>query len=169
MNEFEIHPLSASDWRAYKFIRLLSLKESPDSFGSTFEREVLFSDDTWKSRLCSSESNIDSVIWAALIDGGPVGLVSGVLHNTNPGCTGVYQMWVTPRYRGMGLGSTLINRVIEWTRENGGRKLQLSVNTDNKKALSIYRKAGFIPVGSQNTLRKDSTLMEQPMELTIMR
>jgi len=51
MSNFEIKSLSECDWREYKTIRLESLQDSPDSFGSTYEREISFSPEQWKSRL----------------------------------------------------------------------------------------------------------------------
>lgn len=35
----------------YKAFRLLSLQTSPEAFGSTYAREVAFTDDVWYSRL----------------------------------------------------------------------------------------------------------------------
>jgi len=35
----------------YKDFRLLSLKTNPEAFGSTFAREVAFSDEVWRSRI----------------------------------------------------------------------------------------------------------------------
>lgn len=35
----------------YKTFRLLALKTNPEAFGSTYEREIAFSDDIWYGRL----------------------------------------------------------------------------------------------------------------------
>lgn len=37
----------------YKAFRLYSLKTAPNSFGSTYEREVAFTDDVWYNRLAN--------------------------------------------------------------------------------------------------------------------
>ncbi|VUC36333.1 unnamed protein product [Clonostachys rosea] len=36
----------------YKAFRLLSLKQSPESFSSSYEREIAFPDETWIKRVC---------------------------------------------------------------------------------------------------------------------
>lgn len=37
----------------YKAFRLYSLKTAPNSFGSTYEREIAFTNDVWYNRLAS--------------------------------------------------------------------------------------------------------------------
>ena len=37
----------------YKDFRLLALKTDPDAFGSTYAREIAFTDDVWCSRLAN--------------------------------------------------------------------------------------------------------------------
>jgi hypothetical protein len=51
MSEINLHILSMGDWQVYKSLRLASLKDSPDSFGATYERESEFPDSEWISRL----------------------------------------------------------------------------------------------------------------------
>ncbi|MDP2284085.1 MAG: hypothetical protein Q8L06_08090, partial [Pseudohongiella sp.] len=46
-----IRPLTPSDWQRYKSIRLRSLENSPDAFGSTFERELTLTDEEWQARV----------------------------------------------------------------------------------------------------------------------
>jgi len=40
----------------YKEFRLLSLKVAPEAFGSTLERELAFTDETWHSRLANPQA-----------------------------------------------------------------------------------------------------------------
>lgn len=40
----------------YKAFRLLALKTAPEAFGSTFARELAFTDDFWYIRLSSPEA-----------------------------------------------------------------------------------------------------------------
>jgi hypothetical protein len=40
----------------YKEFRLLSLKLAPEAFGSTLERELAFTDETWYDRLANPQA-----------------------------------------------------------------------------------------------------------------
>lgn len=40
----------------YKAFRLYALKNEPEAFGSTYEREVKFTDEEWYSRLANPEA-----------------------------------------------------------------------------------------------------------------
>jgi hypothetical protein len=40
----------------YKAFRLLALRTDPDAFGSTYAREIAFSDDVWYNRLANPKA-----------------------------------------------------------------------------------------------------------------
>ncbi len=55
----------------------------------------------------------------------------------------LYSLTVRPRYRGMGIGSALTQRVIDQSRVEGAAGLFLDVFEDNAPAIALYRKLGF--------------------------
>jgi len=164
MSQYKIIELSTSDWSEYKSIRLNSLQDSPDSFGSTYEIEAAFTMEQWKSRLSVSPVTHDSLALAAVADKSFIGLVSCVIHTSDSKSAHLYQMWVSPNYRGMGVGTALIDRAKKWAASSGVRKLLLSVTTVNAEAFSLYQSIGFHPVGDLEPLREGSSLQSQPME-----
>jgi RimJ/RimL family protein N-acetyltransferase len=50
-------------------------------------------------------------------------------------------------YCGLGIGSLLIKKVIEWAELNGVEKIDLEVFEDNTNAIALYKKFGFIEEG----------------------
>ena len=56
-------------------------------------------------------------------------------------------MAVAPDRRGAGIGSALMAEAIKWAREFGVEKLALSVYPDNRGALRLYAKFGFVVEG----------------------
>ena len=164
MSNHSIRELSDSNWLEYKAIRLRSLQDSPDSFGSTYEREALFQTEQWKARLRVSPSIHDAVAFAAIVGESYVGLLSCVIQEPATRSAHLYQMWVAPEYRGDGVGMALVEQVRKWAYKRNIEKLLLSVTTVNSAAMSLYRKIGFEAIGETELLRPGSTLESQIME-----
>jgi ribosomal-protein-alanine N-acetyltransferase len=51
---------------------------------------------------------------------------------------------VSPEFRGKGVGSTMMKRVLEVAKEKGCRSIILSVRQSNSAAISLYRRFGFV-------------------------
>lgn len=54
---------------------------------------------------------------------------------------------VFPQFRGMGIGTQLVQMLIEQAMQRDGIFISLEVRVSNKQAISIYRKLGFHEVG----------------------
>jgi len=167
MTDIEIKVFFERDWETYKFLRLTSLKDSPDSFGSTFEREAEFSEDEWKARINTTEGPIHALPLFVELKGKPVGLVWGLVHTLELNSGHIYQMWVSPDHRGLGIGRALLIRIISWAKELQLSSLLLAVTTSNTAAVTLYESFGFIPSGETESLREDSVLVTQTMILNL--
>jgi len=55
----------------------------------------------------------------------------------------IHELFVHPKYRGHGIGSTLLNRAIEYARRRARRLMGLWVGAENLHAKEFYRKRGF--------------------------
>jgi len=55
----------------------------------------------------------------------------------------LYSLRVRLTYRGMGLGETLCQRVIDLARQDGAKELSLVVHEHNRRAAALYCKLGF--------------------------
>lgn len=66
------------------------------------------------------------------------------------------------RYRGMGLGEQLARKMISYADENGAKELWILVRENNRPALTLYEKMGFIkvdmPVFSEILRKERNTL-----------
>ena len=93
----------------------------------------------------------NSCIWVACCDEKIVGQLSvmgGSLLRTQH--VGVIEMFVHPEFREQGLGSKLLAKCVSWCEENAYlQKLELSVISDNHRAIALYQKTGFIQEGCQ--------------------
>jgi ribosomal protein S18 acetylase RimI-like enzyme len=167
MNKFRIRGLEPEDWQFYKRVRLSSLKDSPDSFGATYEEELLLTDSEWLSRL---HPNLDEAISLPLgveVDGYVVGLAWGLIHNSDLKVAHIYQMWVSPEARGKGIATTLLDEIRTWALSEKCLSIELSVTASNSTAVGLYHAYGFSPAGKLEELRAGSGLFVQPMVMEL--
>jgi GNAT superfamily N-acetyltransferase len=61
------------------------------------------------------------------------------------------RLYVRPQYRGFGLGSALLNRLIEEARNAGYDKMYADTLTSMDSAMRLYRAFGFREVASYST------------------
>ena len=58
--------------------------------------------------------------------------------------TGEFGIVIAKKYQGQGIGTELMNQLIEWAKNNGiTKKISLITRADNVKAVSLYMKFGF--------------------------
>ena len=155
------------EWRLYRDLRLRALIDAPDAFGSTFEREAAREDAEWENRLSVGATAHGQLPVVALIDEMPVGLAWCRLDEQDPTVAQIFQVWVSPDYRGQGVGRQLTDAVIAWARTLGVRTLRLGVTPSHPAALQLYRQAGFVSAGAAEPLRPGSLVLCQPMRLTL--
>lgn len=162
----EVRSLTASDWREYRDIRLRSLLDSPDAFGSTYEAEVVRTDEAREAReariTAASTSGKDSVLFAIYL-AKVCGLAWCKLSPSVPEEAELYQMWVDPALRGEGIGRALLEESLAWANSVGAHRVRLGVTATNSPAMHLYTSHGFYPIGYLKPLRDGSGLLMQEM------
>ncbi len=64
------------------------------------------------------------------------------------GYLGIFSMHTVRAFRGRGLAANMLNELCRWGRTEGVQTAFLQVELDNKVAVSVYEKAGFVPAYS---------------------
>jgi ribosomal protein S18 acetylase RimI-like enzyme len=167
MAHIEIREFKRDEWDLYRSLRLSSLRDSPDSFGSTLDMESKFPDQEWENKLSLSSGLAQVIPLVALIDNDAKGLAWGVLRKSDLKEAHIYQMWVAPEARGSGLGKALLSRIIAWAKNLELTALVLSVTDKNIEAIKLYRSFSFEPSGEPVLIRKRTDLLAQPMKLDL--
>jgi RimJ/RimL family protein N-acetyltransferase len=155
----EIRPARPTDAPLLRELRLRALRDSPDSFGPTFEQAAAEPEEYWE-RWAGGADGRFHVFLAFDGDGAPLGLVSGSVRQ--PGLGGFGALWVSPAARGSGLGRRLVETVCTRLEELGCRRITLSV-TDGNPAERLYESLGFARTGERHPLRDGSPLFEVTM------
>jgi len=125
----------------YRTLRLQSLKENPEAFGSSFEEESKMELEFFKKRL----SDPDNVTFGVFNNHNLIGILTlrtsqriKTKHNGH-----LVAMYVDKDHRRKGIGKLLIKKVISYAKNHGIMNLFLTVTSSNKEAIKLYEHMGF--------------------------
>lgn len=153
--------LTPTDWALLKQIRVLSVGDSPDAFGTTLAEVRAQSDTYWQELARGFASELQALFVA--IDGTvPVGSTYTRVGGGGYGHIG--SMWVAPPRRRHNLGRRLLGTGIDWLIASGVSIAQLWVTEGNAPATALYRSFGFDYTGERERLREGSDLYRVQMQ-----
>jgi GNAT superfamily N-acetyltransferase len=157
-NNYTVRHANASDASALRAIRLESLVDTPEAYGSIYEDVVHWSDARW--RRAALESNF----FLGERGGEVVGMASGGSNVAHPGTHWLFAMYVTPSARGTGVAASLVEVVSSWARRDGADALYLHVTESVARARAFYEKMGFRYNGERISMDRDPSLTLVTME-----
>lgn len=142
----EIRVLNEQDTQAYRTIRLNALKNSPESFGSSYEEEADFTDERFLQRLIKPNSftygafEEDQLVGICLLAFQPRKKMN---HRAE-----IFSMYIEPDFRSKGVGKKLIMQAIKAAHERKTvEQIYLTVVSSNKVAKALYISLGFKTYG----------------------
>jgi len=150
---FTITRATEADWSAYKQIRLRSLLEAPEAYGSSHERELGLTEDEGRARAASGR-----LILARDDEYGVVGTAAGLLGED--GHLDLVGMFVAAEVRGRGCAELLLDAVVAVAREDGATRVVLRVTDGNAAAARLYTRYGFTETGHRWPMEREPSLTE---------
>lgn len=150
-----VREVTAGDWELMRDMRLAALAEAPHAFGSTYAREVAFTEAQWRGRI--SDRSVTYLAYDEPGGAAPAGL-AGV--HVEDGTAEVVSMWVRPGCRGRGVGEALVEATASWAKSRSFPALFLWVTESNAPARELYARCGFAPTGESQPLPSDPSLPE---------
>ena len=148
-SRFTVRRLDVSDAEAFRSIRLEGLRDEPDAFGSTFEKESTEPGGFWADRLTRN------AIFGGFCGDRLVGVAGFyVLAATKLSHKGVlWGMYVAPKARGSGLAAALVETLLEHACREV-EQVQLTVVITNPRARHFYQRMGFVEYGVEEKALK---------------
>jgi ribosomal protein S18 acetylase RimI-like enzyme len=151
----EVQLLGPDDWGLWRQMRLEALEESAAAFSSALAQWTGPGDteERWRARISNVPLNV-----VLRLDGAPAGMVSAYVRADDT--AELISMWTAPFARGRGVGDAAVRAVLGWA---DPRDVVLSVKADNKPAIALYQRHGFIDAG-QSPDDADERLMRRSQD-----
>jgi len=150
----------AGDEPILRALRLEALSDTPDAFGSTYERERARTTADWQRWLSPGATFI------LTDDDGPRGIVAGSRDAVDPAIAHLMAMWVHASLRGRGAADALVSSVLVWASAEGARAMRLAVIASNERARRCYERNGFRDTGHRTVRERDGVVEMQMERLT---
>lgn len=161
----EIKIIDKSDWVSYQKLRLTALKVAHESFGSTYEREVQFTEQQIIERI---SPNSNKFFMGIFDEKELIGVVSfhrevgqKDRHKGN-----IYGMFIHEDYQGKGLAKLLLSTLINKVKEEYPdlEQIRLSVVSNNISAIKLYGHLGFEKYGVEiNALKEGDKYFDEDL------
>ncbi|ATY88382.1 GNAT family N-acetyltransferase [Lactococcus lactis] len=161
----EIKIIDKSDWFSYQKLRLTALKVAHESFGSTYEREVQFTEKQIIERISPNSNKF----FMGIFDGKElVGMVSfhKEIGEKERHKGDIYGMFIHGDYQDKGLGKRLLSSLINKVKEDYPdlEQIRLSVVSNNISAIKLYRHLGFEKYGVEvNALKEGDKYFDEDL------
>lgn len=155
-----VRVLTSADAEAYRSVRLCALREHPPAFGSLPEDEPCLS----KTAMRLAPSN-DCCFFGVFHNEQLIGIVRLARYPApNEKHRGYLAgLYVLPPFRRHGCGRALVREALSWAANAPGiRRINLTVVTEQKAAICLYKSFGFHTYGTElETFSKDGQFYDE--------
>ncbi|GAB3059224.1 GNAT family N-acetyltransferase [Salinicoccus sesuvii] len=144
-----IRVLDTDDAKQYLLLRLEGLKTDPSAFGSTYAREIELSLTDFEQRIEAS----DTQFTVGGFDGAELVCTAAFIRSQGVKSKhkgSLVAMYCKSEYRGTGIAKEVVLHLIDQVRGlDGVENINLSVVTENIRALAFYESFGFEIYGTE--------------------
>jgi len=158
----EIVKLSAEDWEEYKTLRLRALKEDPQAFGTTYQKNIAYPKAEWQRRLASVAKGETNWLLFARENNKLVGMIGAFIEEDVEGTATIFGVYVPKEERGRGISIKLMEEILkELSKKSIFKKVKLMVSKNQLPAIGLYKKFGFKQVGIEHFKMGDGNIAEE--------
>jgi RimJ/RimL family protein N-acetyltransferase len=144
-------PAVLQDAASLHQLRLEALASSPTAFSSDYAAEASRSAADWIGRLEKNPDEEQGLIVVSA-DGEQLVGMCGLFreHSLKTRHRGtIWGVYVTQGWRGLRIADALIQVCVDWAQQEGMKRLELGVASDNFSAIRCYMRCGFSVYGIQ--------------------
>lgn len=162
-----VRRVEADEGPRLRAIRLRALADAPDAFGSTLQEEQALPLEHWTRYALEGTTSETMGIFVAEEGTHWYGMARGFVHKDYSEIVRLASMWVDPSRRRSGVGSSLVEAVIDWARGRRAQQVQLWVTETNLTARSLYIQKRFTDTAHTKPLPSNPSLREILMALEL--
>jgi GNAT superfamily N-acetyltransferase len=159
--------LKPDEVELHRDLRLQALGDSPGSFGETLAEAAERPTTYWEDLTRSVTEPGGHVMFIAFEGDAPIGSAYGLRDQELSDGGRVGGMWVHPRSRRQGVGTALLQAVLDWARACAFSRLALWAPDQDPAALALYRDAGFRETGNRRSLTANKAIQIVEMMVEI--
>jgi ribosomal protein S18 acetylase RimI-like enzyme len=159
-----VRRLGPDEWTTWRDARIAALTDAPEAFGSSLEREAAYDEGRWRAWMDPARG-LKAVVIANLST--VAGAIGAWVPEERNGAVELYSMWVSPSWRGRGVGDALIAEALAWSREQGRERVDLWVVGGNAAARRLYERHGFSVTDETQPHPRDPSVIECVMTIDL--
>jgi ribosomal protein S18 acetylase RimI-like enzyme len=147
--KIKFRAVKSNDWLLIKEIYLDMFNDHPEEFGEPAQSILQRGTDQWKRFTNVHARMLTSCAYLALRGTDICGFVrcTTIDERIPPGTAMISNLWVNPIYRQRGVGTTLINLALTWTRWRNVSMVTIGVTAANRNAVGYCENFGFFDMG----------------------
>ena len=153
-----IRPLEEHDFEEFSRLQQEALQVAPEAFGSGYESYRALSLLDREQQFEAPLNSPYNWVLGVFVGGNPVGMAGFSCEHTKPKLRHKgrgWGMYVTPAFRGRGLGEQLLQYVLKVAKEDAGcEQVLLLVAIANQASYGLYLKAGSLRYGTESRALK---------------
>ena len=160
----DIKLLTPDDWRTLREIRLSALRESPDAFLATYQKESEYDERRWRTEFARGQWYVGMVKVGSADKQVGIAGITRELDTPADQCFLEY-VWVAPEFRRQGVAFNMISEVLDSLKPSGVRTVFLWVLDGNSRVMRVFERLGFVRCNHRQPLKELPGRSEELMQL----
>ena len=155
-------------WEKYKNIRLDAVKDDPEAFSSSLEKELKKTEQEWRKDLSNTDDKFFVTIDDVANNKEAVSMAGAI--KAKEGMWRLISVYTKKDFRRNGFSKEIIEKILEEIKnEKNGKEVYLFVNKSEKQdnAIKLYEKLGFKIVSLKSAIEKYKKISWYVMELKL--